>query len=43
MRNFILLASTLVTVLAVAALPAGAATPATFTLTAGTLQPQQRI
>jgi hypothetical protein len=37
MRNFLLLASALATVVAVTALPAGAATPATFTLTAGTL------
>jgi hypothetical protein len=37
MRNFLLLASALATVVAVTALPAGAATPATFTLIAGTL------
>lgn len=37
MRKFLLLASTFATVVAVTVLPAGAATPATFTMTAGTL------
>jgi hypothetical protein len=37
MRKLVLLASTFATLAAAIALPAGAATPATFTLTAGTL------
>jgi hypothetical protein len=37
MRNFLLLASTFATLAAATALPAGADTPATFTLTAGGL------
>ena len=37
MKRFLILASTLATLAAAAVLPAGAATPATFTLTAGAL------
>jgi hypothetical protein len=37
MRNLLLLATTLATLAGVTALPAGSATPVTFTLTAGTL------